>query len=1001
MASAIRLVAAGSMISLCQALAASPSDNDGFVLDSWHVEQGLPSEAVTSILQDRSGYLWIGTTNGLARFDGIHFTTFNSINTPDLPDGQIESLYQDRSTALWIGTDQGLVRYEGGHFSAFSEKEGLSSERIHCSGEDAAGHFWAGTESGLNRFEQSRFTSFFTLEGLPDDRINDMAMLGHNLIFATGKGLAEYGGIRFGPFMPVTGIPTDDIREVKPDGAGNLWLVDGNGLWRIPLQKPQLQSPAQDVVLVYRGRVTAFEITAAGVVWFGAPDGTLNELDVDNDGAATVKVADLPSAITALREDREHDLWMGTANNGLYRMKQRELNLTRLAGPDEGDIYSVGILSSNELWFSTMSGTFACWKTNQIAANGLFLGDIQVRVVSGDNHSGIWIGTLDDGLFHWDNGQLSHWDELDGLSDNDIESIYVGKQKVWLGTRNGGLNCLADGHIDRFLTPWGLTGSYAGVITEDASDHVWIGTTGDGLYCLSNGVFSAFTEANGLPNNEIRSLLADDDHVLWAGTDRGLARLQGKRLTAFLKKDGLPDDEICQLQQDNFGNLWVGCNSGVYRLQKWQLADYAQGRVQFIDAVPYGKPDGLPELHCTPGTQIRKTGPDSDGTVLFATSDGLVSLDPGLIRWNKTPPPVVLEQLLIDDVPVPLTNPVRIRPGAERVQFQYTALSLVAPEKVCYRCRLDGFDRAWVNMENKRAAQYTQVPPGNYRFRVIACNNDGVWSPDGDSLAVIIAPFWWETTWFKLLALALVGAFIFGVLRQRRIRLREMERLRVRIAGDLHDELGSSLWSIALLSQMLKKHGKMGDDERRDADEIHRIARQTSNAIRDIVWIINPAFDTVQDIVQRMKDFAGTMLRGAEYQLNCEGLNLSRRLTLGFRENVFLIFKEILTNVAKHARASNVEICFKELPRVWELSVRDNGAGFDPSVPVAGNGLQNLRRRAEKIRASVQIISAPGKGTTVMLTIPKFGEGPFWKRKFSQMHYEKHNNGSQDNGLAR
>ncbi|HUA66655.1 MAG TPA: two-component regulator propeller domain-containing protein [Alphaproteobacteria bacterium] len=982
------------MFSPCQALADGPSDHEGFVIDSWHMEQGLPSEAVTAILQDQSGYLWIGTTNGLARFDGIHFTTFNSINTPDLQNGQVDSLYQDRSNALWIGTYRGLVRYEGGNFSSFLEKEGLSSERILCSGEDAGGHFWAGTESGLNRLEQSRFTSFFTLEGLPDDRINGMAMLGHNLIFATGKGLAEYGGIRFGPFMPITGIPSDDIREVKPDGAGNLWLVDDTGLWRI-----RLQGSVQDAALIYNGPVTAFELTA-GAVWFGTPDGTLNEFGVDDGGTAAVKVTDLPSAILALREDREHDLWLGTANNGLYRLKRREVNLTRSMDPDQGDIYSASILSSNELWFSTMSGALACWRTNRIVTNDIFPASIQVRVVSGDNHSGIWIGTSDDGLFHWENGQLSHWDELDGLSDNDIESIYVGKEKVWLGTRNGGLNCLHDGRIDRFLAPWGLTGNYAGVITEDTSGRVWIGTTGDGLFCLSNGVFSAFTEANGLPNNDVRSLLADDEHVLWAGTDSGLARLQDKRLTAFLKKDGLPDDEICQLQQDNLGNLWVGCNSGVYRLQKFQLGDYAEGRIQFIDAVPYGKPDGLPVLQCTPGAQIRNTRPD-DGTVFFATSQGLVCFNPSLIRWNTTPPPVILEQLLADDVPVPLTNPVRVRPGTERVQFQYTALSLVAPEKARFRCRLDGFDRDWVNMDNKRAAQYTQVPPGSYRFRVIACNNDGVWSPAGDSLAVIIAPFWWETTWFKLLALALVGTFIFGVVRQRRTRLRELERLRVRIAGDLHDELGSSLWSITLLSQMLKKHGKMGDDERRDADEIHRIARQTSNAIRDIVWIINPAFDTVQDMVQRMKDFAGTILRGAEYQLNCEGLNLSRRLTLGFRENVFLMFKEILTNVAKHARASNVEIDFKELPNVWELSVRDDGAGFDPSVPGTGNGLQNLRRRAEKIAASVQIFSAPGKGTTVVLTIPRFGEAPYWKRKFSQMHYEKHNTGSHDNGLAR
>ena len=994
MRTALRLVATVSMFSICQVLANDASDSQGFVIDTYHTEQGLPAEAVTSILQDHSGYLWIGTTNGLARFDGIHFAAFDSINTPELPDGQILSLYQDRNGSLWIGTGRGLVRYRDGHFSSFFEKDGLSSGRILCAGGDVAGNIWAGTEAGLNRLEQSRFVSFFTLEGLPDDRINGMTLLRQNLIFATGKGLAEFGGVRFGAYTPVAGIPSDDIRGIKADAAGNLWLADDTGLWRI-----QLQGNEQGASQVYKGMVTAFETGPGGTLWFGGPGGTLDEL-AGNSETTPVQIAHFPSAISAMREDAEQDLWVGTANNGLCRIKRRELNLSTPIGSGDQDVFSLGILSSNEMWFSTMAGTLACRKGNENVTNLHWAAGMQVRVVSGDSQSGIWIGTLDDGLFHWDNGQLRHWDELDGLSDNDVESIYVGKDRVWLGTRNGGLNCLHDGHIERFLTPWGLSGNYAGVITVDGTGRVWIGTTGDGLFCLSNGVFSAFSDTNGLPNNDVRALLADDEDALWAGTANGLARLQGNRLTAFSRKDGLPDDEICQLQQDSCGNLWVGCNSGVYRLQKWQLAAYSQGRIQFIDAVPYGESDGLPAIQCIPGAQIRNTSTDYDGTVWFAASRHVVCLDPALMRWNTKPPPVVLEQLLIDDVSVPLANPVRIPPGAERIQFQYSALSLVAPEKARFRCRLDGFDRTWVNLENKRAVQYTQVPPGHYRFRVIACNNDGVWNENGDGLAVIVMPFWWETVWFKLLVVAIFAAFIFGILRQRRMRLREMERLRVRIAGDLHDELGSSLWSIALLSQMLKKHGKMGDEERRDADEIHRIARQTSNAIRDIVWIINPAFDTVQDMVQRMKDFAGTILRGADYQLKCEGLNLSRRLTLGFRENFFLMYKEILTNVAKHAKASSVQICLKELPRVWELTVRDNGVGFNPSAPVTGNGLQNLRRRAEKIKASVHVASSPGGGAAVMLTIPKPADSPFWRLKFRQMLYEKHDDRGQDNGLA-
>ncbi|MGH7950413.1 MAG: ATP-binding protein, partial [Limisphaerales bacterium] len=429
-------------------------------------------------------------------------------------------------------------------------------------------------------------------------------------------------------------------------------------------------------------------------------------------------------------------------------------------------------------------------------------------------------------------------------------------------------------------------------------------------------------------------------------------------------------NEICQLQDDGLGNLWVGCDSGIYRLRKSQLRDYMQGRARFLDAVPYGESDGLPTLQCIPGVHVVKSN-QHPGPLWFATSRGLVRVRLGLIHWNRLPPPVVLEQVLVDNAAVSLTNPVRVPPGRETIEFRYTALSLVAPEKVRFRCQLVNFDRNWVSMGGKRTARYTQVPPGHYQFRVLACNNDGIWSPTGASVALLVIPFWWETMWFRLVVLVIFGAFVFSLIRQRQVRLREIERLRVRLAGDLHDELGSSLWSINLLSRILQKYGQMGEEERHDISEIHRIARQTSNAIRDIVWIINPSFDTMADLVLRMKDFAGTMLRGLDYRVQCEGVDLSCRLVLDFRQNVFLMFKEAVTNVAKHAQASTVEIRLEERPDVWKLSVRDNGVGFDPSVPGKGNGLQSLRTRAKKIGATISIDSQSGKGTIVMLIIPK------------------------------
>ncbi len=940
-----------------------------YLIDSWRTAQGLPNDAVTAILQSHQGYLWVGTSNGLARFDGVRFTSFRAVDTPELRDSRITCLYQDSGGALWIGTGSGLIRYEGGRFEACTTEQGLSSDQVRCVGQDAAGSLWVGTASGMNRLDKARFSSFFQIEGLPDDRINAMTSLPNGKwIVATGRGLTVFNGSIFSNYLPVHGMPGGNVRLLRTDRGGNLWLADGAGLWMVSLERP-----GGVATQVYAGRVSALLQRASGEIWFGTAGGNLLRLSGRSPGDAPVEVARLPSAIIYLYEDREGSLWVGTAQDGLREVRRRQLHLARLpGGAAAGEVTAMVVMPTNKIWLASGGGSLRRWQDHRALPldNTHFPEGAQVRALAGDPCSGIWIGTVSDGLFRWHNGRVAHWSELDGLSDSDIEAVCAdGCGGAWIGTRNGGLNHLLHGRIRRYSTPWGFTGNFACALSRDGRDAIWVGTTGDGLFCLANGRFTAYTTSNGLPDGRVRVLLPERDGTLWAGTAHGLVLLRDGHLAVFRARDGLPDEAICQLQDDGLGNLWVGCNSGLYRLNKAQLRDYARGRTPFVDAVSYGPKDGLPVFQCVPGAEVRQAGAE-DGRLWFPTSKGLVWVRPRELRWNRLPPPVVIEQVQVENEPVPLAAVIRVPPGQERIRFQYAALSLAAPEKVQFHCRLTGFDRDWVAEGRNRSALYTKVPPGRYVFQVRACNNDGVWNQTGARVALALAPFWWNTAWFRLTALGALGALALGLVRVRRARWREIERLRVRLAGDLHDELGSSLWSITLLSQMLQKHGAMGEEERRDVGEIHRIATRTSNAIRDIVWLINPAFDTMQDLVLRMKDFAATMLRGVDYQLQCQGLNLSRHLALDFRQNVFLMFKEMLTNVAKHARASNVEIRLEEQPAFCKLSVRDNGVGFDPSLPTCGNGLANLRTRAERFGGNVKIDSQPGQGARVTLIMP-------------------------------
>jgi ligand-binding sensor domain-containing protein/anti-sigma regulatory factor (Ser/Thr protein kinase) len=978
-----------------------------WVVDLWQTDAGLPHNAVNALLQTRDGYLWIGTSNGLARFDGVRFTTFRPADGIGLRSALVRCLFEDSRRTLWVGTEEGgVARFGNGEFVAFTSGDGLSSDTVLCLGEDRAGNLWIGTDSGLNRRTADGLTTFFKTDGLPDDRVHALCRWGDGepgLLFATAKGLCRFRGETFRVFdANLPAAARSQVQIVHADRTGRLWVGGEAGVFCV-VTSATPETPSQSVQVIGEATLALTE-RANGEVWIGTAAGALYRVRVASGGAAPAA----PQAalewrtsrpITALLEDREGNLWVGTAGGGLYRLKPRQLRLVPLPSTGEqpprffetpqGDI---GFLGSDQGLYRLEDDRFV-----RVAELSLPEAAAVESVEVGAARE-CWVGTRRHGLFEFDarlwRGKrdgaraepLRQYGERDGLSDNAIAALYAeAGGGLWIGTRNGGLNYLKGDALRRFHTPWGYFGTYAAALEMDAAGALWIGTSGDGLFRFANGRFESFDTASGLPALQIHAAHADADGALWVGTARGLCRVKRGRVTAFGPGSGLAEDAVFQVQSDADGNLWVGTLNGIYRVPKAQANAYAEGRAPFVTAVHYGREDGLPMFQCVPpGGSVKSRA--GRNRVWFATTRGVVVTEPGAAVWNQTPPPVVVESVFVDNVSVPFDDGVRVPPGRESVRFNFTALSLTAPGKVQFRYRLEGLDRDWSEPTGSRTVRYPKVPPGRYRFQVIACNNDGVWNTEGASVAVVVGAFWWETLWFRL-GVALAGAGgLLGVYAARRARRRQMERLRVRIARDLHDEIGSSLWSITLLTRVLIKDGQLAPQARQDVDEIARIANQTSNAIRDIIWLINPSFDTMHDLLLRTKDFAATALRGVEYRLHCAEAALTRKLPLDLRQNLFLFFKEALTNVARHARATVVEVRIELHGSRWRIAIRDNGVGFDPENTVTGNGLRNLRARAARMGATVDIQSRPGQGTTLTLTtapiaVRRLARLWFWKQE--------------------
>jgi ligand-binding sensor domain-containing protein/signal transduction histidine kinase len=946
-------------------------DDAEWIVDAWQTDAGLPNNSVTSLLQSRDHYLWVGTSNGLARFDGVRFTTFRSLDNPGLPSNRILCLYEDARGVLWIGTeDEGLARYDHGKFKALTIADGLPADTVLCAGEDRAGQLWVGTSSGLVRARTGGTGLFFTTESLPGTPVFAVTQApGLTMLFATPRGLYRFRQDRVIAYQDQGAPPdlTNGVLCVAPDKTDGLWL--GGELGLVWLPKPD-GGHSVDPRQVLSGKIMALSESTGAGIWAGTSAGELYRVASAGITAAPKLVWHFPSAVTALREDQEGNLWVGTAANGLHRLKQRQLRWIPFSESlGDAPVSASFDTADGEVWLvAADKRLYRCENGHVTLARRLPMPDgVAVQTACKTPAGEIWLGTLRDGLFALKGETLRQWGERDGLSDSAIGVVCADNAGgIWVGTRNGGLNYLKEGKVTRFNAPWGFGGNFACALALDFQGGLWIGTTGDGLFHFAGGRFGRYTEAEGLTSSYVRTLHADPDGTVWIGTSTGLCRAKAGRVTALTARNGLSSEAILQLRSDTEGNLWVGSSSAIFRLRKEQLHAYAEGRLQFLDAVPYGKEDGLPGVLCVAQMQS-KGAPDGDGPIWFWTNKGIVARDSRRPPSNTLPPEVLLESVLVENESVPFADLVRISPGRENLQFHYTALSLTAPGKVCFRYQLEAFDRDWSEVTLSRVARYPKVPPGTYRFRVMARNNDGVWNTTGASVGLVVAPFWWATTWFRLATVAAVTGLLAGLYRLRQVRQQELERLRVRIASDLHDDIGSSLWSITLLSRMLARHGSLGAEEKDDVNEIHRIAVQASNSIRDIIWLINPAFNTLQDLVLRLKDFAGTALRGSAFSLECDAADLAKKLPLDFRQHLFFFFKEALTNIAKHAQARTVEVRLAASAGRWRFSIRDDGVGFDPAAATSGNGLKSLRARAAKMGATCEIQSRTGQGTNVVL----------------------------------
>lgn len=926
----------------------------------WQTKEGLPQNSVNCIVQSRNGYIWFGTEEGLVRFDGVTFTVFDKRNTRAFTDNDVISLFEARDGALWIGTSRGVVKLMNGLFTAYPMQEGTAENAVRTIAEDGGGALWFGTSNGVWCLKGAKLAPADKDLGLRWSWINKLIVDrdGTLWIGSSGGGLSRQLKGESSSLSVYEGLCGNVVMALFEDRTGNLWVgAEKGGVTRI----------GNGGVRAYtlrgiRGAVSAVLVDHEGVIWIGAEDGTLAQF-IEPD--SLVYFSRGGGAITSMLEDGEGNLWVGRRGAGLHRIsKGRFITYTENDGLVNNFVQALFPNKDGGMWVGTMGGLSlfskdslaTCLSNDRTAIEGI--GALYVA-----RDGSLLIG-MSEGLARIKDGKYQLILTSGGLPKPAVRGIGEdGHGNLWLATRNGLF--VSSTHGQRGPT-FGPYGDSTGILREPMwclhvdrrTDNVWVSTVSSGLIRVSveGATWRAtrFTTKDGLSTNIVRSIYEDNDGALWFGTFAGgLNRFKDGKFTSYTVENGLFDDNVFSILEDGAHDLWMSCNRGIFRVSKQMLGEFADGKRSSISCTSYGTADGMKTFECNGGYQ--PSGCKSpDGRLWFATLLGVAVIDPEHIETDTIPPPVVIEYAAIDKISIDPRREGHAGPGNGELEFVYTAPSFVAPGNVRFKYRLEGFDKEWIDANNRRMAYYTNIPPGDYAFRVIAANNDGVWNHTGASFRLHLAPHFYQTSWFYLLC-ALLIAFVGSIGYHFYRTYKDREQIASRLKGQLAQV------ELQVLKMQLQPHFLF-------------------NTLHAISSLMHKDLDAADEMMARLGDLLrytlesngaqevelGLELEMLDHYLEIEHIRLADRLIV--RKDIppellsamvpNLILQPIVENairygVAPRESGGKIEIVARQAATTIRIIVCDDGPGL-PERSKEGVGFSNTRARLEQLYGTHQ-----------------------------------------------
>ncbi len=961
--------------------------NDTSFARVWKTDDGLINNNIMASVQGTDDYLWVVPSVGLMRFDGISFSRFPLEDFIGPANTHICTVFCDRKGVLWIATYGQKVIGLNPDFSATVLPARLLPAGTPLTlAEDKTGALWLGYISAICRFKEGQITRFGTKDGVPPGSFYSLTSDGAgNIWLAKGKQIAVFQN---GQFQHTATVNTPLCLAATHTNA--IWFVADSHLYNCNTEGtlrdcgdfPDLSTAAR------RGLLEDHP----GSVWIGTDYNGL--FHYDQSGLRKIETSS--DFISSLAEDREGNIWVSENGGGLERIS---LNGIRCEAPEDPTLEQVQSIcqdASGVLWGATQKG----WLVSRIGGmwqpaftNALFGGN--VKCVVADRKSGIWLGTRDGELIYLND--TNYFTIKKHVVNNSISGLLPASSgDLWILDRET-IHRLHDGQWQNIGLP--RQNPHLSAIAEDSAGTIWIG--GTSMLMRFDGT-NFVDESSRIPilDRNICCLYPTPDGSVWFSCGGlGLLRIKNGNIGQIGLGQGLFNDYISQIVADNRGWLWFASDHGIFKIRQRELDQAMEDHTVRLRPIVYGQNEGLSSLEALFSTSFPFVLPTAtcshDGRVWLLTHTGIVVADPKVLPENYPSPPVLLTQVAMDGHTIAsyggvmstqtvanlktLDVPLRIPPSHHHLEFDYTAFHFAAPENIHFRYQLVGFDNDWINAKTARSASYSRLASGNYQFRVAASTGDGPWSETPEVLNFVVIPFFWQTWWFRMSVLVLFTSAVIAIVRyvsfqrlQTQMRLLEqraaLDKERTRIARDLHDDLGGSLNRVALTLDMMQRGSAAKESINEKIEGCSMMVRQVAMSVDEIVWAINPRNDTLHYMVDYISQFAVEFLHAAE--IPCR-ISLPDNIPIQIispeaRHNLLLVVKEALNNVTRHARATEARLRITADKNQVAITIEDNGCGFE-YVPdnSSCDGLRNMRQRMEEIGGQFQLVTRPGAGTCI------------------------------------